>query len=103
MKKLYDENFSLHLLNVDMSSKFALISMLCYITKALQARTPDVTMYQVIYKLTQNQGLPEEFLKTLTIICEDFMLSSGKIETFNLKITEMPSKIKEILNNYMPF
>ena len=103
LKKIYEENFSLYHLNVDMQKKFAVIAMICSLTKALQSKKPDVTVYQVIMKISQNMGLPDDFIKSLTVICEDFMTCKGEFLTFGLKIKDMPKEIRQILNQYIPF
>ena len=47
--------------------------------------------------------LPEEFLKGLAIVCEDFSYGCTEFPTFGISQKELIPKAKEILNTYMPF
>ena len=55
----------------------------------MQAKNPDVTYYQVVNKLA--------------IMSEDFAYGCKEFPTFGLKPKDMPNKVKEILNKYLPF
>lgn len=101
LRKLYSDNFSLGYLNTDIKSKFALISLICYTVRKLKEKKPDVTYYQVVNKLAE--GLPESFVYSLAIICEDFAYECKEFPTFDLTNKQIVPKIKEILNSYMPF
>lgn len=104
LKRLYSEYFSLHYLNTnDISEKFALISLICYVTYKTKLKKPDVTHYQIIMKLSQNIGLDEDFIKGLSIVCEDFSYGCTEFPTFGLKGKAILEKIVEILKNFMPF
>ena len=53
-----------------------------------------------------NKGIsrvPEDILKGLAVICSDLGYACTNFPTFGLKDKEIPNKIKEILNNYLPF
>ena len=43
MQKIYNKYFSLNLLGSDISNKFALISLTCYLTNKLKTKNQDVT------------------------------------------------------------
>lgn len=104
LRRLYSEYFSLHYLNThDISEKFALISLICYVTYKTKLKKPDVTHYQIIMKLSQNLGLPDDFIKGLSIVCEDFSYGCTEFPTFGLKGKAILEKIVEILKNFMPF
>lgn len=104
LRQLYKENFSLEYLGNSIENKMILICLICYITDKAKSKKPDITYYQVITKICKDLGgLPEEFIKVLAIICEDFSYGCTTFPTFNLKNEEIIPKIKEILTNYLPF
>lgn len=103
LREYYSKNFSLGYLNTDINNKFALISLICYITYSMKMKKPDVTTYQVIMKLSEGLGLPESFIKGLAVICEDFLYGCKDFPMFGLKQSEIVSTIKGILKNYIPF
>lgn len=102
LQHLYNEYFSLGYLNTDISSKFALISLMGYLVYKLKQKKPDITSYQVLRKLV-NDKLPEDFLKGLAVIIDDFSYGCTEFPTFNIEDKKIPAKIKELLNSYMPF
>ena len=103
MERLYKEHFSTGYLATDINNKFALISLIGYVTTHMKAKKPDVTYYQVIYKLAEGTGLDEKDIYKLAIISEDFAYGCKDFPTFGLSPKEMPKKIKEILSKYLPF
>lgn len=103
LKLFYKDHFSLGNLNGDMSSKFVLIALICYVTHKAQLQKPGVTHYQIIMKITQDCTLPEDFVQGLAIICEDFAYNCKEFPTFNIKPKEIISTIKNILKSYLPF
>ena len=103
MEQLYKRHFSMGYLATDINNKFALISLIGYITTHMKAKKPDVTYYQVVYKLAEGTGLEEEDIYKLAIISEDFAYGCKDFPTFGLSPKEMPKKIKEILSKYLPF
>lgn len=102
MQRLYYDNFSLGHLNTDINSKFALISLICYLTENLREKNPDVTYYQVIYKLA-NGIIPDTNIKGLAVMCSDFAYGCKNFPTFGIEDKKIPIKIKEILYNWTPF
>ena len=48
-------------------------------------------------------GLPEDFLKGLSVVCDSFGYGCTEFPTFNLTAKEMMKSIKEILSKYLPF
>lgn len=104
LERAYREYFSMAYLGKDFSNKLALISLICYITKTLQMKKPDVTYYQVVKKLGDGT-IPDEYINRLAIICEDWSYGCDKetFPTFGLEDKQIPAKIKEILHNWLPF
>lgn len=105
MQCIYDSYFSLKFLGDDISNKFALISLTCYITEKLKEKKPDVTHWSVLYKINKTGGnpVPENLLKGLAVLCSDFGYGCTKFPTFDLEDKKIPSKIKELLNMWTPF
>lgn len=102
LQNLYSTYFTLGHINTDVNSKFALISLICYITNRLKSKNPDVTFYQVVYKLASTK-IPEENIKGLSIMCKDFSYGCTEFPTFGISDKDIPNKIKEILSNWTPF
>ena len=102
MQEIYNKYFSLGFLGDDISNKFALISLTCYLTEKLKEKKPDITHWSVLYKLS-NGSVPEYYLKGLAVICSDLSYGCKEFPTFDLKGKEIPDKIKELLNQHLPF
>lgn len=102
MQRLYSQYYSLGYLNTDISTKFALISLIGYLTFRIKQKKPDVTPYQIIRKII-GDDLPEDFIKGLAVVVDDFAYGCTNFPTFDLEDKKIPSKIKEILNTYIPF
>ena len=108
LKKLYTDNFSLGYLNIPEANghssferKLILISLMCYVVEKNKPKNPDLTAYALLYKL--NTNLPDDFLKGLAIICEDFSYQCHDFPTFGLKGQDILKEIRQILNTYVPF
>ena len=48
LKQLYYDKFSIGYLNTDISNKFALISLIDYLTYRAKQKSPDVSYYKII-------------------------------------------------------
>ena len=105
-KEIYANNFSLSYLNTDIGSKFALISLICYLTHKMQLKKPGINCYKVIMKIIDKEAhtYNMEFIENLSIMCEDFMKNTSEFLTFDIKTgKEMAQKIREILHTWIPF
>lgn len=102
MQRTYGLYFSLGHLNTDINTKFALISLICYLTEKLKEKRPDVTHYQVIRKVSDG-CIPEDTIKGLAVVCSDFSYGCKEFPTFGIEDKKIPGKIKEILSNWAPF
>ncbi len=102
MQEIYNKYFSLGFLGNDISNKFALISLTCYLVEKLKAKKPDITHWTVLYKIS-NGSVPEDYLKGLAVICSDLSYGCHEFPTFELKDKDIPAKIKELLNQHLPF
>lgn len=106
LESYYRQYFSLEGLNCDIGNKFALISLICFLTKQARQKNPDATCYQVIMKIIDGEesDYDMKFIRGLSIVCSDMMKHSNEFLTFDLKTSKaMVSKIKEILNTWLPF
>lgn len=103
MRQYYLRYFSLGHLGTDINSKFALISLICYVTMKAKEKKPDVTYYKIIMKMAEKDSLPESFIKSLAIMCEDFGYGCSEFPTFNIKPAEMVPTIQRLLKTYNPF
>lgn len=103
LESLYQEYFSLGYINDDINTRFALISLICYIVHNLKVKNPDTTYYQVVYKLCNKLGFEDKFIKGLAIVCENFGYGCDKFPTFNIQPKDMVSTIRKILSEAMPF
>lgn len=108
LRKFYSDNFSLGYINAtnkrsSFENRLVLISLICYVTHKNKLKNPDITHYQIIMKMSQNLGLPEDFIKALSIICEDFSYSCTSFPTFGLEGQNILKEIVAILSSYTPF
>ena len=108
LQRIYSENFSLGHINTQnerssIESRFILISLICYVHYKTKLKHPDTTYYEIIVKLSNNLGLPDEFLKGLAIVCEDFAYDCQSFPTFGLEGKAILKEIVAILRSYIPF
>ena len=108
LKRFYFEHFSLGYINSGhnrsaIEERFVLISLICYITYKSKLKNPDTTHYEIIMKLSKNLGLPDEFIKGLAIVCEDFSYDCTNFPNFGLKGQDVVKETVAILKSYMPF
>lgn len=99
----YAEKFSLGFLNCDIKTKFALISLVGYLTYNFKKKKPSVTSYQILQKVNEKLDLPVDFIKGLAVVCEDFSYNCKEFPTFEIQPKDMLKTIQEILKKYIPF
>lgn len=103
LNSLYHRNFSLGFIDKDFSTKVALISLLGYLVLKLRAKDPSISYLKVIKSLSKDMKLDSKFIHTLAIVCEDFGYGCESFPTFGIEDKKIPAKIKELLENYVPF
>lgn len=103
LQKVYEKYFSLRNLGKDITNKFALISLICWMYNRFKEKNPDVTYWQVVWKLGKESGASTDFLKGLAVVCSDFGYATSEYPTFNIPAKEIPNKIKDLLKEYLPF
>jgi hypothetical protein len=102
MQTLYNKYFSLNFLGSDINNKFALVSLVCYITDKMKRQKPDWTHWKTLYEISKG-SIPEDFLKGLAVICSDFSYGCTSFPTFGIEDKKIPAKIKELLDMHLPF
>ena len=110
LRRFYSEHFSLGYLNLPDSKehssferKLILISLICYVVEKNKSKNPDLTHYELLYKLNAKLGLPDDFIKGLAIVCEDFSYQEHSFPTFGLEGKKILEEIISILKTYVPF
>jgi hypothetical protein len=106
-KKIFIDNFALDF-GINNNDRLTLIILICNITQSIRTSNSSVLVIDVIEKIIKDedvgQGL-EEFLIKLSFCCESLLagdqepFSSLKLETTK----EKTDKIRELVNNYLPF
>lgn len=105
-KQFYRSHYSLGFLNTNIRQKFALISLVCEVTKLAKQKSPGVTHYQILRKISDSLPmgtLPDDFIEGLAVVCEDFAYGCEDFLTFELKPSNYVPTIKSILETYVPF
>ena len=109
LRDFYKDHFTLGYLNgghghSSIESRFILISLINHVYSKAKLKNPDLTRWELIMKLGQNKGLPEEFCKGLAIVCEDFAYGNqGNFPTFGLEGKKILEEIISVLKTYTPF
>ena len=108
LKQFYSENFSLGYINSGhnrsaIEERMILVCLIDYVTNKQKSKNPDTTHYEIIMKVSKNLGLPDNFVRGLAIMCEDFAYCCDDFPTFGLKGKEILEEIREILKSYIPF
>lgn len=108
LRNFYSDNFSLGYINggnnrSSIENRLVLISLIDYITYKSKLKNPDTTYYEIIMKLSKNLDLPDEFIKGLSIVCEDFAYQCTDFPTFGLKGQDIVKEAVAILKSYIPF
>lgn len=103
MQEVFSEYFSLYHITGGMQNKFFLIGSICKLTHLAKQKTPGITHWHIIKKLTEDMNLPEKFLMGLAIMCDDFSYETKEFPNFGIPDKEIIPKVKEILNSWMPF
>jgi hypothetical protein len=102
MQSLYAKYYSLDSLGNDITNKFALISLVCYLTDKIKSKKPDWTHWKTLYAIDKGHS-SENFLKGLAVVCSDFSYGCTSFPTFDISDKDIPGKIKELLDQRLPF
>lgn len=94
--------FNLGHFNSDINTKFALISLICFLTHLAKKKNSMVTTYNVIKQIIKEE-VPDSFCRSLSVICDDFAYGCSEFPTFGIENKQIPAKIREILLSWGPF
>ena len=72
LRKIYSKYFSLGYLNTTINNKFALVSLICFLTFKAKSNKPDVTHYKVIKSITKDLLIDLLFPKIFSNIVYSF-------------------------------
>lgn len=103
LQDIYNQYFSLGFLGNDISVKFALISLIGYLTFKAKKKYPNITCKEVIKKLASKLETPKAYLDSLAILCSDLSYGCKEFPTFGIEDKKIPNKIVEILKEHVPF
>lgn len=102
LRQIHSNYFSLGYLNTDINTKFALISLICYLVQVIKTKKSLITHYDVIKQII-GEEIPDSFCKSLSVICEDFAYGCSQFPTFGIEDKKIPVKVREILRTWIPF
>lgn len=102
LNKVYQKYFSLEYFGKDINNKFAIISLVSYITYKRSKKHPTWSNYDTL-KVLGKGIISEDIINRLAVICEDFSYGCDNFITFGLTDKEIPNKVKELLSNHLPF
>ena len=102
---IYKKFFSVYYLNSNLGDKLAVIALTCSITNELRKKNKDITCYDVLLKIGKDFGKEdkETFLKSLGVICEDFMYGVKEFPDYGVPLKDMPKQLQKLLDSYVPF
>lgn len=106
---MQNTNFSLGYFGKDITKKFALISLICYITHKAKQKNSTITHSNVIKSLIkQSQIKMPDYIKSelhngLTKLCEEFSYGCTEFPTFEIPSNKIVDTVKEIIKEYSPF
>lgn len=104
LQRLYARYFSLGHINGDINNKFALISLVCFLTHQARKTNPNASCYRTIMKVIEGDTFPNELIIGLAVVCEDFMAGCTEFNKCGCKSAqEMITQIKTILSSWLPF
>lgn len=91
----------------DMNEKLVLLSLVALVTQKMREKDSQETPLKILMKITgqvQDNSVFYQFLEALSIIVEDLMYGTKKIDSCGLTTSqEIINRIKEILNTWLPF
>lgn len=99
---VYNKYFSLGYLGKDINNKFAIISLISYITYKRSKKFPSWTNYDTI-KVVGKDIISEDLMESFSIICDDFSYGCESFPTFGLEDKDIPKKVQELLREHLPF
>lgn len=102
LENIYNRYFSMSTLGTDFTERLGLIGLICYLYNKLKLKKPDLTYWELVYKLGKNI-VEEDSLKGLSIMCEHFAQNCTDFPNYGLEDKDIPKKIQDILSKWLPF
>lgn len=102
LKSLYNKHFWIGGIGNDFSNKLALLSLICYLFFKLKQKKPDLTYWEMLYKIGKD-CTGEDVLKRIAIICESESYGCNIFPNFGIEDKKIPGKIQELLREILPF
>lgn len=104
----YQKIFSLgSFVSCEMNDKLVLFSLLALVTSKMREKDSQITPLKILMKLTnqiKDNSAFYQFLEAVSIITEDLMYGCKKFDNCGMNNSqEIYSKIKLILNTWVPF
>lgn len=87
----------------DLGDKIGLITMICYLTDALQKKKPTLKHIDVINLCVKDEFSDTNTLQALALICEWFSNGCLKFPNLGVKPKDMPKIIKQKVMDLCPF
>ena len=91
----------------DLNEKLVLVSLVALLTKQMRIQNPEITTLQLLLKLSGtivDNSSYYQFLEGLSCLVEDALYGCTKIDACGCKTSqEVVEKIKNLLNNWLPF
>jgi len=107
---IYNDFFDLGgITSMSLNNRMALVSLICLVTFKMRQKNTSETCHSVLKKIIKSEDMLRNtqfgnFIEGLSIVCENFMYSCTKFDTFGLKSSEeIVNKIKELLDEWLPF
>lgn len=105
--QIYQNLFSTGYLSLKLNDKLILISLIALAHQKLKVKSPDLTIFTFLIKLTntseENTSF-RAFLEALSFLVEDLTYGTKVFDSCGLKTSqEIITKIKELLAQWLPF
>lgn len=105
-KEQFATKYGMGFYNTSLMDKFAIISLLGYMSYKFKLKNPELNTYNVLLKIINRK--PEKweipFFVKLCAITDDFNTNNTKFETFGLKTgKEVSKEINRIIDTLVPF
>lgn len=105
---VYQRVFSLGKFQSDnFNDKLILISLIALTTNKMREKDPSITPLKILMQITNqvhDDSAFYQFLEALSLLVDDLMYGVNKFDSCGLTTSqEIINKIKEILNQWLPF
>ncbi len=106
-RDLYIKSFSFGSIGKNVNDKLILISLLSVTYMKMKVKKPDITVLDILKSITKQAPDNSSFyqlLESLSIVVEDYSYGCIEADTCGVSTSqEIIEKIKQILNQWVPF